>query len=137
MKLLAEQIAARIEATRVRVAAKRAEEQKVRNVFMEAAQAAVRSAMQQKMRFCHIRARAGGNGIVAAKGGVTVVYHKPRHSNLVTFAVTQCSPKDVYCRATGRIHAVSNWKDGRRVTLILPKNTKPSVFFKDFLFGYV
>lgn len=129
-------IDARIAATQDRVDAKRRVENEFRTQLYAQARAAVQFAMKNKLRFCHVRKYLEYDDKVKAKGGVTVCYSKPMGSSIITFSLSQCSPKDVYCRATGRVNSVDNWQNGNHISLLLPKHVKPSDFLKNYLFNY-
>ena len=136
-------IDARIAATQERVDAKRRVEHGFRAQLYAQAREAVQFAMKHKLRFCHVRATARSipgrpeiRNWIKAKGGATICYSKPMGSSIITFSLSQCSPKDVYCRATGRINSVDNWQNGNHISLLLPKHVKPSDFLKNYLFNY-
>ena len=136
-----DQIGARIEASKRRVDEKRKVDHERRATLESQAKAAVSFAMKNGLRFSHIRCSYLDFDKVpykpAAKGGVTVCYSKPHNSSVITLAITQCSPKDVYCRAAGRINAVANWQNEHKISMLLPKGVKPSDFLKNYLFSYV
>lgn len=105
-------------------------------IRQEMAKDAVAFSILNKLRFCHIR-RTHVFDYTEPKGGITVCYSQPRNSSVITFAVSQCSPKDVYCKASGRINSVDQWKMEHHIHLLKPKKMKAADFLRDNVFAYM
>lgn len=75
-----------------------------------------------EIRFMHLRRRTGryeadGKEVVDPKGGATVAVRREPNEypggqkHILRVAVAVCSPRDHYCKATGRAHAKAKLDD--------------------------
>lgn len=66
------------------------------------------------IRFLHIREQF--NGALLGKGGTTVAYEED--VGTIRFAVAKCSPRDNYCRKTGRAIAIGRLNANKDRTIV-------------------
>ena len=64
-------------------------------------------------KFIHFRNTIDGrDGTIDTKGGMTVAFEEAEEGHIM-FAVAHCSPRDNYCRKTGRAIAQGRLKAGK------------------------
>lgn len=70
--------------------------------------------------FRHFIGLDGINGELDVKGGKTVAFEV--EGDFIRFAVANCSPKDNFCRRTGRLISEGRLKSGRHQVVKLLAN---------------
>lgn len=68
------------------------------------------------IRFLHIRKFHNVDDTLLGKGGTTVAYEVD--DDTIRFAIAKCSPRDNYCRKTGRVIALGRLQANKDFTIV-------------------
>jgi hypothetical protein len=90
-------------------------------------------ARRLELHYTHVRPLDTKNNCPGSKGGATVAWnYKYKNHSLakrwIEVSVAICSPKDTYCKRTGRLHAAVNFERQHRIALRVPRDMRPAEF---------
>ena len=75
--------------------------------------------------------------VYSNKGGITVVYRRPKGAEVMELSVAICSKNDQYCKRTGRFHALRKFMNKETILLPIEKDDNSVNFLNDRFEGYV